>query len=129
MHTHWNSHPTSMYARTRLCALDVFHSKIIHFTELSVNLQGQVVTTIGFLKEAPHVDVHGFNVYYKNRLILVTIFSPFFFWSLFCSCIVLLTSIYYIPSAIIAFCPFLRLLTKCGICYVDRGYQVIWNLD
>ncbi|KAE9467410.1 hypothetical protein C3L33_00678, partial [Rhododendron williamsianum] len=33
-------------------------------------VEGQVVTTIGFLKEAPHVDVHGFNVYYKNRLIL-----------------------------------------------------------
>ncbi|KAI8543720.1 hypothetical protein RHMOL_Rhmol08G0240400 [Rhododendron molle] len=33
-------------------------------------VEGQVITTIGFLKEAPHVDVHGFNVYYKNRLIL-----------------------------------------------------------
>ncbi|XP_028118755.1 protein MICRORCHIDIA 6-like isoform X12 [Camellia sinensis] len=29
-----------------------------------------VVTTIGFLKEAPRVNIHGFNVYYKNRLIL-----------------------------------------------------------
>ncbi|KAI7725957.1 hypothetical protein M8C21_000920 [Ambrosia artemisiifolia] len=33
-------------------------------------LEGSVVTTIGFLKEAPHVNVHGFNVYHKNRLIL-----------------------------------------------------------
>ncbi|KAK3439916.1 hypothetical protein EUGRSUZ_B00250 [Eucalyptus grandis] len=33
-------------------------------------VEGQVVTTIGFLKEAPHVNLHGFNVYYKNRLIL-----------------------------------------------------------
>ncbi|CAK8563023.1 unnamed protein product [Lathyrus sativus] len=29
-----------------------------------------VVTTIGFLKEAPAVSIHGFNIYHKNRLIL-----------------------------------------------------------
>ncbi|KAI5417027.1 protein MICRORCHIDIA 6 isoform X2 [Lathyrus oleraceus] len=29
-----------------------------------------VVTTIGFLKEAPAVGIHGFNIYHKNRLIL-----------------------------------------------------------
>ncbi|KAK7265669.1 hypothetical protein RJT34_33292 [Clitoria ternatea] len=29
-----------------------------------------VVTTIGFLKEAPKVNIHGFNIYHKNRLIL-----------------------------------------------------------
>ncbi|XP_038682895.1 protein MICRORCHIDIA 6-like isoform X2 [Tripterygium wilfordii] len=33
-------------------------------------LEGQVITTIGFLKEAPHLNIHGFNVYHKNRLIL-----------------------------------------------------------
>ncbi|KAG7023121.1 Protein MICRORCHIDIA 6, partial [Cucurbita argyrosperma subsp. argyrosperma] len=33
-------------------------------------VEGVVVTTIGFLKEAPHVNIHGFNVYHKNRLIL-----------------------------------------------------------
>ncbi|WOG95325.1 hypothetical protein DCAR_0414640 [Daucus carota subsp. sativus] len=33
-------------------------------------VEGEVTTTIGFLKEAPHVNVHGFNVYHKNRLIL-----------------------------------------------------------
>ncbi|XP_065871440.1 protein MICRORCHIDIA 6-like [Euphorbia lathyris] len=32
--------------------------------------EGQVITTIGFLKEAPQVHVHGFNIYHKNRLIL-----------------------------------------------------------
>ncbi|KAK9073531.1 hypothetical protein SSX86_007855 [Deinandra increscens subsp. villosa] len=32
--------------------------------------EGSVVTTIGFIKEAPLVNVHGFNVYHKNRLIL-----------------------------------------------------------
>lgn len=30
----------------------------------------EVLTTIGFLKEAPDVNIHGFNVYHKNRLIL-----------------------------------------------------------
>ncbi|XP_020212650.2 protein MICRORCHIDIA 6 isoform X2 [Cajanus cajan] len=32
--------------------------------------EGIVVTTIGFVKEAPEVNVRGFNVYHKNRLIL-----------------------------------------------------------
>ncbi|GLT79486.1 hypothetical protein SLA2020_509720 [Shorea laevis] len=34
------------------------------------NMEGTVVTTIGFLKEAPQVNIHGFCVYHKNRLIL-----------------------------------------------------------
>ncbi|GFZ03900.1 histidine kinase-, DNA gyrase B-, and HSP90-like ATPase family protein [Actinidia rufa] len=34
-------------------------------------VEGTVVTTIGFVKEAPHVNIHGFNVYHKNRLILI----------------------------------------------------------
>ncbi|XP_074566987.1 protein MICRORCHIDIA 2-like [Curcuma longa] len=33
-------------------------------------LEAEVVTTIGFLKEFPYVNVHGFNIYYRNRLIL-----------------------------------------------------------
>lgn len=37
------------------------------------SVQVSVITTIGFLKEAPHVNIHGFNVYHKNRLILVTL--------------------------------------------------------
>lgn len=32
--------------------------------------QIDVITTIGFLKGAPKLDVYGFNVYHKNRLIL-----------------------------------------------------------
>ncbi|KAF7135142.1 hypothetical protein RHSIM_Rhsim08G0052000 [Rhododendron simsii] len=32
--------------------------------------EAAVVTTIGFLKDAPRVKFHGFNVYHKNRLIL-----------------------------------------------------------
>ncbi|GJM99773.1 hypothetical protein PR202_ga16904 [Eleusine coracana subsp. coracana] len=31
-----------------------------------------VITTIGFLKGAPKLDIYGFNVYHKNRLILVS---------------------------------------------------------
>lgn len=37
---------------------------------------GEVVTHIGFLKGAPDLNVHGFNVYHRNRLILP-------FWSVF----------------------------------------------
>ncbi|TKY73522.1 MORC family CW-type zinc finger protein 3 [Spatholobus suberectus] len=36
----------------------------------SVKGTALTVTTIGFLKEAPQVNIHGFNVYHKNRLIL-----------------------------------------------------------
>ncbi|XP_069155514.1 protein MICRORCHIDIA 6-like isoform X2 [Solanum lycopersicum] len=32
--------------------------------------EGSIITSIGFLKEAPLVNIHGFSVYYKNRLIL-----------------------------------------------------------
>uniref|UniRef100_A0A803MG22 Morc S5 domain-containing protein n=1 Tax=Chenopodium quinoa TaxID=63459 RepID=A0A803MG22_CHEQI len=32
--------------------------------------EGDILTTIGFLKEAHNVNIHGFNVYHKNRLIL-----------------------------------------------------------
>ncbi|XP_010533442.1 PREDICTED: protein MICRORCHIDIA 6-like isoform X2 [Tarenaya hassleriana] len=32
--------------------------------------KGTVVTTIGFLKDAPRVNIHGFCVYHKNRLIM-----------------------------------------------------------
>ncbi|KAL3628230.1 Protein MICRORCHIDIA 6 [Castilleja foliolosa] len=34
------------------------------------NVDVELLTTIGFLKEAPAVNIHGFNVYHKNRLIL-----------------------------------------------------------
>ncbi|KAI3684514.1 hypothetical protein L6452_33738 [Arctium lappa] len=50
----------------------------LKYTEFIVykphNASVEVVTTIGFIKEAPHVNIHGFNVYHKNRLILP--FSP-----------------------------------------------------
>ncbi|XP_021292252.1 protein MICRORCHIDIA 6 isoform X2 [Herrania umbratica] len=34
------------------------------------SVEATVVCTIGFLKEAPQVNIHGFCVYHKNRLIL-----------------------------------------------------------
>uniref|UniRef100_A0A2P2K6Q7 MORC family CW-type zinc finger protein 3 isoform X2 n=1 Tax=Rhizophora mucronata TaxID=61149 RepID=A0A2P2K6Q7_RHIMU len=47
-----------------------FEEYILYRPQSGGTIEGQVVTTIGFLKEAPHVGVHGFNVYHKNRLIL-----------------------------------------------------------
>ncbi|OIV98199.1 hypothetical protein TanjilG_28712 [Lupinus angustifolius] len=44
---------------------------IIYKPQVGGHVQATIVTTIGFLKEAPHVNIHGFNVYHKNRLILV----------------------------------------------------------
>ncbi|KAI4336179.1 hypothetical protein L6164_014737 [Bauhinia variegata] len=50
---------------------DLKHFDFIYYKpHADGSVQGQVVTTIGFLKEAPHVNIHGFNVYHKNRLIL-----------------------------------------------------------
>ncbi|XP_057442925.1 protein MICRORCHIDIA 6 [Lotus japonicus] len=43
---------------------------ILYRPQVGGNIEATIVTTIGFLKEAPHVTFHGFNVYHKNRLIL-----------------------------------------------------------
>ncbi|XP_048136442.1 protein MICRORCHIDIA 6-like isoform X2 [Rhodamnia argentea] len=43
---------------------------ILYKPQTAGSVEGKVVTTIGFLKDAPQVNIHGFNVYYKNRLIL-----------------------------------------------------------
>ncbi|XP_021832733.1 protein MICRORCHIDIA 6 isoform X2 [Prunus avium] len=47
-----------------------FPEFILYKPQTGGSVEGQVITTIGFLKEAPHVSFHGFNVYHKNRLIL-----------------------------------------------------------
>ncbi|VFQ74044.1 unnamed protein product [Cuscuta campestris] len=47
------------------------HSKVISYKP-QLNLTSKEVTvdtTIGFIKEAPHLGVSGFNIYHKNRLI------------------------------------------------------------
>ncbi|XP_027356973.1 protein MICRORCHIDIA 6 isoform X2 [Abrus precatorius] len=43
---------------------------ILYKPQAGRSVEATVVTTIGFLKEAPHVNIHGFNLYHKNRLIL-----------------------------------------------------------
>ncbi|KAK7301547.1 hypothetical protein RJT34_12413 [Clitoria ternatea] len=43
---------------------------ILYRPQASGCVEATIVTTIGFLKEAPQVNIHGFNVYHKNRLIL-----------------------------------------------------------
>ncbi|KAG8635011.1 protein MICRORCHIDIA 6 isoform X2 [Manihot esculenta] len=47
-----------------------FAEFILYRPQTGVKDQTAVITTIGFLKEAPDVNVHGFNIYYRNRLIL-----------------------------------------------------------
>lgn len=52
-------------------ATDLKHPEFISYKAHSGgSCEGSVVTTIGFLKEAPDVKVHGFNIYHKRRLIL-----------------------------------------------------------
>ncbi|XP_023765045.1 protein MICRORCHIDIA 6 [Lactuca sativa] len=47
---------------------DLKYTEFIIYKPQSTTVE--VVTTIGFIKEAPVVNIHGFNVYHKNRLIL-----------------------------------------------------------
>nr|XP_011464834.1 PREDICTED: MORC family CW-type zinc finger protein 3 isoform X3 [Fragaria vesca subsp. vesca] len=47
-----------------------FPEYILYRPQTGGTVEGQVITTIGFLNDAPHVSYHGFNVYHKNRLIL-----------------------------------------------------------
>ncbi|KAI3777615.1 hypothetical protein L1987_47415 [Smallanthus sonchifolius] len=52
-------------------AMDLKHPEFIMYKPQSDGcVEGTVVTTIGFDKAAPSVNVHGFNIYHKNRLIL-----------------------------------------------------------
>ncbi|XP_020974162.1 protein MICRORCHIDIA 6 isoform X2 [Arachis ipaensis] len=43
---------------------------ILYKPQVGGTVEATVVTTVGFLKEAPRVIMHGFNVYHKSRLIL-----------------------------------------------------------
>lgn len=52
-------------------ATDLKHTEYIVYKPYNEGgAKEEVVTTIGFLKEAPNVNVHGFCIYHKNRLIL-----------------------------------------------------------
>ncbi|CAN6880004.1 unnamed protein product [Brassica oleracea] len=43
---------------------------ILYKPHVAGHEEGEVVTTIGFLKEAPKINLNGFCVYHKNRLIM-----------------------------------------------------------
>ncbi|XP_010477111.1 PREDICTED: protein MICRORCHIDIA 6-like isoform X2 [Camelina sativa] len=50
---------------------DLMHPQyILYKPQAAGSEEAVVVTTIGFLKEAPKVNLHGFCVYHKNRLIM-----------------------------------------------------------
>ncbi|KAD2806045.1 hypothetical protein R6Q59_028972 [Mikania micrantha] len=52
-------------------AIDLKHTEFIMYKpHTDGRVEGTVITTIGFDKEAPNVSVSGFNIYHKNRLIL-----------------------------------------------------------
>ncbi|CAN6456014.1 unnamed protein product [Victoria cruziana] len=47
-----------------------FTEYILYKPQIGGNKEVEVITTIGFVKEAPHVNIQGFNVYHKNRLVM-----------------------------------------------------------
>ncbi|XP_020520822.1 protein MICRORCHIDIA 6 isoform X2 [Amborella trichopoda] len=47
-----------------------FPQYILYKPQSGGNREVSVITTIGFMRDAPKVNIHGFNVYHKNRLIL-----------------------------------------------------------
>lgn len=47
------------------------HCECIQYRpQVAGRVEAEVITVIGFLKDAPNVALHGFNIYHKNRLIL-----------------------------------------------------------
>ncbi|KAF3332831.1 MORC family CW-type zinc finger protein 3 [Carex littledalei] len=66
--------------RIVICGRDVDHHYLINDLEhrqciayrpkVGCGFEAEVTTVIGFLKGAPNVNVHGFCIYHKNRLIL-----------------------------------------------------------
>lgn len=94
---------------------------------LVLNEQAEVVTTIGFLKEAPRVNLSGFCVYHKNRLIMVS-FENFKY--------VTRKKDHHIPGYKLAFCCILvctampnktqrkKCLKVTGLIYTDAGMQI-----
>uniref|UniRef100_A0A0D9WTN6 Morc S5 domain-containing protein n=1 Tax=Leersia perrieri TaxID=77586 RepID=A0A0D9WTN6_9ORYZ len=50
---------------------DLIYCECIKYRpQVGINAEVDVITTIGYLRGAPKLDVHGFNIYHKNRLIL-----------------------------------------------------------
>uniref|UniRef100_A0A8R7V4R9 Morc S5 domain-containing protein n=1 Tax=Triticum urartu TaxID=4572 RepID=A0A8R7V4R9_TRIUA len=48
----------------------IYRECIKYRPQVGTSIQVDVITSIGFLKGAPHLDIYGFNVYHRNRLIL-----------------------------------------------------------
>uniref|UniRef100_A0ACD5WJB6 Uncharacterized protein n=1 Tax=Avena sativa TaxID=4498 RepID=A0ACD5WJB6_AVESA len=53
-------------------ASDLIYRQCVSYTpqQLLGKKEGEVLTSIGFMNGAPSISVHGFNIYYRNRLIL-----------------------------------------------------------
>ncbi|KAB5532072.1 hypothetical protein DKX38_018742 [Salix brachista] len=67
------------FVEHRNLVLDLkFQEFIVYRPQTGGCKEAEVLTTIGFLKEAPHVTAHGFNVYHKNRLILASVLEANF---------------------------------------------------
>ncbi|KRH03263.1 hypothetical protein GLYMA_17G087900v4 [Glycine max] len=71
----FNSDPEDIHIVGDIKKIDTHSaSKIVNEGHIAnrfhYSLHGVSVTTIGFVKEAPKGNIHGFNVYHKNRLIL-----------------------------------------------------------
>ncbi|KAM3189436.1 hypothetical protein ACQJBY_068002 [Aegilops geniculata] len=50
---------------------DLIYCECIKYRpQVGISVQVDVITSIGFLKGAPNLDIYGFNVYHRNRLIL-----------------------------------------------------------
>ncbi|CAL5042866.1 unnamed protein product [Urochloa decumbens] len=50
---------------------DLMYPECIKYRpQVEVTTEVDVITTIGYLRGAPRLDIYGFNVYHKNRLIL-----------------------------------------------------------
>nr|CAB3468015.1 unnamed protein product [Digitaria exilis] len=49
----------------------IYRECIKYQPQVEVTTEVDVITTIGYLRGAPLLDIYGFNVYHKNRLILV----------------------------------------------------------
>ncbi|VAI85794.1 unnamed protein product [Triticum turgidum subsp. durum] len=50
---------------------DLIYCECIKYRpQVGISVQVDVITSIGFLKGAPNLDIYGFSVYHRNRLIL-----------------------------------------------------------
>ncbi|CAM0912170.1 unnamed protein product [Alopecurus aequalis] len=51
----------------------IYRECIKYRPQVGASVQADVITTIGFLKGAPYLNIFGFNIYHRNRLILEAI--------------------------------------------------------